>query len=240
MAISDINITEIEPRNEDEIRKQKKLANDESRSPAVRIAAARKLLKESRHSDRAQRVAKRIAKLYMTKPEVAGQEVSLNDRKAATRLFQFCLDRKVTPEDADEPETSESFLDMFAKKSEVPKKSHAEQLAEKNADWNVYKYNPYLELALPERWIYYRTLEDLAAYNIPADPRLLKGGLLETLKLFIDGDLYYIEPDLWWNKVSNPLYLKALNGRKVNWSGCRVDTIDADGEIIKNTDGQIS
>ena len=231
MALSDCHL---------EIRRLTELAKNKEKLPELRINAARKLLrdalkKDGNFSTRGIRLGKRVSKLFMT-----DESVSVDVRQKASSLYQYVVDQteREGDEGNDGSNSAELFVDAFAKR---PEKSHAEQLAEKNADWNVYKYNPYLELEVPAQWIYYRTLEDLAAYNIPADPRLtLKGHLLETLKLFIDGDLYYLEPDLWWEKVSNPLYLKALNGRKVNWSGCCVDTIDADGKIIKNTDGQIS
>jgi hypothetical protein len=219
-----------------EIRKLTATANDTARTPDVRLLAARKLLRDTGHSARSVRVAKRVAKLFMN-----DQNATAEQRKKAASLFEFVCDQRETEEDASAPESIEQpfFLDAFSKK--LDPKPHAEQLAEKNANWNVPQYNKWLGLDLPNQWIFYKYPEDLIAYGVPPDPRFaLRGHVMDTFKLFIDGVLFYVEFGIgrWdWSKVSNPQYLEALGGRHVNWSCCSIDTIDPNGQIVKNLDG---
>jgi hypothetical protein len=194
------------------------------------------LKKDGNFSTRGIRLGKRISKLFMT-----DESVSVEVRQKASSLYQCVIDRTEREADDENDGTNSAvklFVDAFAKR---PEKSHAEQLAEKNADWNVPKYNRWLGLDLPAQWIYYKTLDDLPLYGIPPDPRFVLGGHpLDTFKLFVDGALFYVEFNfLWcWHQVSNPLYLTALNGHKVNWSCVAISSIDENGRIVGNTDGK--
>ena len=223
-----------------ELQNLKKLASDTERTPDVRLNAARKLLRETNHSDRSQRIAKRVSKLFMT-----DQTASAEVRKKATSLFQFCMDKKVTAEDTEAPEIVEQpSLDQTRKIPEPPDPyagmTHAEIVAEKNKGWNVTQYNQWLKIDVPNKWIIYRNPDDLIPYGVPPDPRFraTPGHALETFRVVVEGVPFFVEFDLggpkWgWHKVSNPLYVAALGGRHVNWSACRMDTIDVDGTIIK-------
>jgi hypothetical protein len=222
-----------------EIKKLTATANDASKSPDVRLLAARKLLRETNHSARSVRVAKRVARLYF-----ADENQTSTVRKRAASLLEFTISAHESDEEINAAETAEClqpqpFLDMFAKKPEPPKKTHAEQLMEKNEGWNTYKYNPYLRIDLPAQWIFYRSLADLEQYGIPTDPRfVLTGHLFDTFKIVReDGQVFYMTKGLWWDELSNPAYIAALDGRHENWSCVAIDSIDENGQIVKNTDG---
>jgi hypothetical protein len=217
-----------------EIQKTTEFANDESKPPLRRILAARRLLRLCNHSVRAQAVGKRVSKLFMLDEEQPAEV-----KKKATSLFQFTCDQQENDEDvSDTGALEQPFVDPFANR--IDPKSHAEQLVDQNIGWDVPKYNQYLQLNLPAQWINFRFPEDLPAYGIPADPRFKSGrpdSLLETYKVVVDGNVFYVEFWLWWHKVSNPLYIAALRGRRINWACGDIHTIEADGRIAKNLDG---
>jgi hypothetical protein len=218
-----------------EIRKLTATANDTARTPDVRLLAARKLLRDTGHSARSVRVAKRVAKLFMN-----DQNATAEQRKKAASLFEFVCDQRETEEDANAPESIDQpvIVDKF-NPPKPPEKPHAELLIEKNIGWDVPKYNQYLQIDLPNQWIHFRYPQDLPAFGIPADPRFVRrpGQLLETYKIIIEGAVFYVEFIFAWHKVSNPLYLAALGSRSVNRSCCSIDTIDANGQVVKNMDG---
>jgi hypothetical protein len=184
-----------------EIRRLTNLANDSDRSPEERIAAARKLLRETEHSARSVRLAKRIAKMFMN-----AEDQSADIRKRAASLFQFVCDQRQTVEDQ-EPEIAvdRSVVDKIKSSATAGPQT----LADLNAGWNA---EP-----IPKKWIAYLEPADLIPYGIPDDAEFAwkteyRGQICKVT--LSDGAIYWVSfPEFVFgfatNRVLNPRYLEA-------------------------------
>jgi hypothetical protein len=191
-----------------EIQRLTQAANDPERTPAVRLLAARKLLRDTNHSARSLRVAKRVAKLYL-----ADETQSVEIRKKATSLLEFAVSKKESDEDREAPE--EITPATIVKPSTDPWAPEFWTIQKRNRGWDA---EP-----VPKKYILYHEPADLPEFGIPADPDLAwkpeyAGQMLECPT--DAGGLYYV----WFgehtiggkhqNMILNPRYVAAFKAWK--------------------------
>jgi hypothetical protein len=191
-----------------EIQKLTQAANDPGRSPAVRLLAARKLLRDTNFSARSVRVAKRVAKLFMH-----DEPIPADLCKKATSLLEFSVSKQESDEDRDAQEVVPAVV---VKPSDDPFAPEFWTIQHRNRGWDA-------EGIPPKKYILYHEPADLPEFGIPADPDLAwtpaRAG--QMLEIQTDaGGLYYV----WFgeisiggkyeNKILNPRYVAAFKAWK--------------------------
>jgi hypothetical protein len=187
----------------EEIRRLTGIADNEEARPESRILAVRRLLRISNFSYDGQRLARRIAKIYLT-----NDDVSSAVRKKAANLLTYLLDKQNTEEDKDD---SEALVPGATQPVAVSK---LRSLAEINDGWD--------DPLVPRKFITYRKPEDLAAFGIPADSDFAPTEKLlgQTAKVTLDnnGAVYWVrfaEGLREENSILNPRYIAAYKAWKL-------------------------
>jgi hypothetical protein len=168
----------------------KGICNDTARVPRSRIVAARRLLRETEHSVRSVKVAKRVAKLFMT-----DMNASSVDRKSAQSLYEFAMGAKNEheEEDAELPEKLTAIVEPDAPNTSkvlVDTRTREQKLADANEGWD--------DPVAPRKLLTFYEPKDLLQYGINLDDPNVT---------------YYVDPGMldWLpSKIYNPNYAKAF------------------------------
>ena len=200
-----------------EIQKLTQAANDPERTPAVRLLAARKLLRDTNSSERSIRVAKRVAKLYFVS-ETQTAEI----RKKAASLLEFAVSKHESDEDREAPGEIASAVPVEPlvrgdTLSEYERIKNRVQTPERlNVGWDA--------LPVPKKFIAYYEPADLPAYGLPAAPEFAWSPerALDTVEWTDESGIYYVKYSPvkpvkdrgLYNVILNPRYVAAFKAWK--------------------------
>ena len=163
---------------QEKIQKAVALALNVEMAPATRIDAARKYLKISNCSARAQRIGKRIAKLYLKDPNT-----SKHIRNKATNLLAVALKKQSLDNEPDDIENVEA-ADPTPAAPVNPGSPSAPKV------WTLEDYNRGWDASpVPKKFICYYEPADLPGFEIAADPDLAPMPHREGKTLAIATDL---------------------------------------------------
>ena len=205
-----------------EIQRLTQAANDPERSPAVRLLAARKLLRDTNFSARSTRVAKRVAKLFF-----ADESQSAEIRKKAASLLEFAVSKKESDEDREAPDAvvpaapsasiaplARGVQDTLIQYNAI--KNRVQTPERLNIGWDV--------LPVPKKFIAYYEPADLPAFGLPAAPEFAWSPerALETVEWTDESGIYYVKYSPvkpvkdkgLYNLILNPRYVAAFKAWK--------------------------